>query len=82
MRSGTSAGQLKMWGSERGVSWAQWSQDNGQRWDQMCEWVRRVCPMRERVRMISRRRDSPHPLENEILALVGSEKRVCIDLIY
>ena len=23
----------------------------------MCEWVRRVCPMRKRVRMISRRRD-------------------------
>jgi len=46
-----------MWGSERGVSWAQWSQYNRKRWVQMCEWVRRVCPMSKRVRMISRRRD-------------------------
>jgi len=57
MRSGASTGQMKMWGSERGASWAQWSQFKGERWEQMCEWVRRVCPMRKRVRMILRRRD-------------------------
>jgi len=57
MRSGASMGQLKMWGSETGVSWAQWLQYNGKIWEQMCEWVRRVWPMRKRVRMISRRRD-------------------------
>jgi len=40
-------GKVKMWGSERGVSWSQWSQDNGNRWEQMCEWVRGACPMRK-----------------------------------
>jgi len=43
-----------MWGRERGMFWAQWSQYNGKRWEQMCEWVRRVRPMRKRVRMIRR----------------------------
>ena len=39
------------------MPWVQWSQYNGKRWEQMCEWVRRVRPMGKRVRMISRRRD-------------------------
>jgi len=51
-------GAVKNVGSERVVSWAQWSQYNGKRWVQMCEWVRRIWPMRKRVRMISRRRDA------------------------
>jgi len=50
------SGAVENVGSERGVSWAQWSQGNGKRWEQMCEWVRRVCPMRTRLRMIARRR--------------------------
>jgi len=50
-------GELCGVGQVRGVREGCLGHNGTRQSEQMCEWVRRLCPMYNRVRMISRRRD-------------------------